>query len=186
MDFLCEHVVERKKEGLYRFKKSGIISAIILLPIILIVACMALSTTSDQLIFLRWSLFLIPLFVWLGAKFGPIFAAYGDEAYEYSIVSGEMEFAKIYGDRFRREWVSFKLNKLEACKPLDRNYNSLDLEHFDAVYRAVSSMDAPHIYYAIFRDERDNRCLIYFEAVKKSLRMIKTYYPQTVMTVIED
>ncbi len=186
MDFLCEHVVERKKEGLYRFKKSAIISAFVIVPTIIIIACMALSTISDQLIFLRWSLFLIPLFVWLGAKFGPIFAAYGDMAYEYSVVSGEMSFAKIYGDRFRREMITVKLNKLEACKPYFPDDRSFEHESFDAVYKAVSSMDAPHIYYAIFRDGRDNRCIIYFEVIKKSLKMIKTYYPQTVMTVVED
>ncbi len=183
MDFLCEHVVERKKEGLYRYKKGAIISAMIIIPAFIIMLCMSF---ADKIVYLRYSLFLIPLFVWLGAKLGPGFAAYGDEAYEYSIASGEMEFATIYGDRFRREMVSFKLNKLEACKPYDPSDRGLANDSFDSIYKAVSSMDAPHIYYAIFKDERDNRCLIYFEVVKKSLKMIKTYYPQTVMTVIED
>ncbi len=183
MDFLCEHVVGRKKEGLYRFKKSAIIALLIIVPLLIILTCMAF---ANQVVYLRYSIFLVPLFVWLGAKLGPILAAYGEEAYEYSIASGEIEFATIYGDRFRREIIAFELKDLEACKPYFSNDRSLENERFDVTYKAVSSMNAPHIYYAVFKDKKDNRCIIYFEVTKKSLKMIKTYYPQTVMTVIDD
>lgn len=186
MDFLCEHVVERKKEGLYRFKRGAIMTAWIVLPIIFIIGCMALSSL-DGLIFLRFSPFLIPLFVFLGLKLGPITMAYGSVAYEYSISSGEMSFSKIYGDRFRRDWVSFSLAKLEACAPYTAAYNS-DAENgnFKYIYKAVSSMDAPYIYFAIFRNEHEEACLIFFEVTKKSLKMIKNYYPRTVLTNITE
>ncbi len=185
MEFLCEHVVNRKKEGLYRFKKSAIITAMVMAPVIIVCVCMALSGIPE-LQFLRASIFLIPLFVWLAIKFGPIFASYGEEAFEYEVASGEMSFATIYGDRFRREMVSFKLSELEACRPYDPESRELDNERFSRIYTAVSTMSAPHVYYAIFRDGQDRRCIIYFEVIKKSLKMIKTYYPQTVMTVVED
>lgn len=186
MDFLCEHVVERKKEGLYRFKRAGIFAAWIIIPLFIVIACMALSSL-DGLIFLRFSIFLIPLFVWLGLKLAPITLAYGSEAYEYSISSGEMTVSKIYGDRFRRDWVTLNLTKLEACAPYTPAYNS-DAENgsFRQIYRAVSTMNAPNVYFAIFRDEQEKPCLLFFEATKKSLKMIKHYYPQTVMTNISE
>lgn len=186
MDFLCEHVVQKKKEGLYRFRKVGIISLMVLIPTIIIIGCMALSSI-EGLIFLRWSIFLIPLFVWLGLKFGPIYTAYGEVAYEYSISSGKMSVARIYGDRFRREWVEIDLTKLEACAPLEDTYNpDIENKNFARVYRAVSSINAPHIYYAVFKNGRDEDCLIYFEMIKKSYKMIKTYFPRTVSSVLPD
>ncbi len=183
MEFLCEHVVERKKQGLYRFKKFAIGSAWVIVPLIFIFLCLSLSFLNEKLQFLWWSVFLVPVFVIIGSKLGPITIAYGDESFEYTIATGEMSFAKIYGNRFRKEWFSFNLPSVEACAPYVEGYNTgLEAGKFDRVYTAVSSMSAPHIYYAIFRDNQDNRCIVYFEVIKKSLRMIKTYYPQTVMT----
>lgn len=188
MDFLCEHVVERKKEGLYRFKKAAIISAWIILPVVFIIVCLGIGSMNKTLIFLKYSIFLTPLFVFLGAKFGPITAAYGDVSYEYSIASGEMSFAKIFGDRFRREWFSFTVSKMEKCAPLsDSAMREYEDDRFVHTYRAVSSMkNKDKIYFAVFRDKNDDRCIVYFEAVKKSLRMIKTYFPATVMTNLPD
>ncbi len=183
MDFLCEHAVERKKTGLYRFKKAAIISLWIIIPAVIIIICFALSALSDKLIALRYSIFLVPLVAFFALKLGPMTAAYGEETYEYSVASGEMSFAKIYGDRFRREWFSFTLAKAEKCAPYNDTFGSeADNGRFDHIYKAVSSFDAPNIYYAIFRNDRDERCIVFFEVIKKSLRLIKTYYPQTVMT----
>ena len=188
MDFLCEHVVERKKEGLYKYKSFAIASLFVIIPFIIIVVCMAIGGTSVNLMFLRWSIFLIPLFVFIAVKFGPIATAYGRVAYEYSVASGEMSFARIYGDRFRREWVSFKLSDAERVAPYHYlNYKEeADRGNFDAVYKACSSMDAPHLYYCIFKNSRNQRCIVYFEVIKKSLKMIKTYCPSTVMTNVPD
>ena len=188
MDFLCEHVVERKKVGLYKYKSFAIASLFVIIPFIIIVVCMAVGSVSTSLIFLRWSIFLVPLFVFIAVKFGPIAAAYGRVAYEYSVASGEMSFAKIYGDRFRREWVSFKISDAEKVAPYHflTYKDEADNGCFDAVYRAYSSMDAPNLYYCIFRNSRNQRCIVYFEVIKKSLRMIKTYCPSTVMTNVPD
>lgn len=187
MEFLCEHVVERKKEGLYKYKAYAIASLFVIIPVVFIVICMAIAGVSKNLVFLRWSIFLVPLFVFIAAKFGPIATAYGRVAYEYSVSSGEMSFAKIYGDRFRREWVSFKLSDAERVAPYAGQYVAeADRGSFFAVYKACSSMDAPHLYYCVFKDSKSRRCIVYFEVIKKSLRMIKTYCPSAVMTNVPD
>lgn len=188
MDFLCEHTVEKRRTGLYRYKAHAIGSLFVIIPLVIIVICMAISGISKELLFLRWSIFLIPLFVFIAVKFGPIATAYGRVAYEYSIVSGEMSVAKIYGDRFRREWVEFKLSDAERIAPYNyMNYgDDAECGNFDAVYRACSAMDAENLYYCIFRNAKNERCIVYFEAIKKSLKMIKTYFPATVMTSVPD
>jgi len=185
MEFLCEHVVPRKKEGMYRFAKSAIIASWIVVPFIVIVICLALVTTFE-LDFLWISLFLIPLFAFLGAKIGPITAAYGEIAYEYSIVSGEVEFAKIYGDRFRKKWFTVKFSEMEIIAPYDGIYaDKADKESYDRVYKAISSFDAPNIYYGVWQDENGRRCIVFMEMIPKSLKMARSYNHTTVMTKLE-
>lgn len=185
MEFLCEHVVPRKKEGLYRFKKSAIIAAWVVIPFILIVVCLAL-VTALELDFLWISLFFIPLFVFLGAKIGPITAAYGDVSYEYSIVSGEVEFAKIYGDRFRKKWFTVKLSDMEIIAPYDGIYaDKADKGTYDRIYKAISSFDAPNIYYGTWQDEDGKSCIVFMEMIPKSLKMARSYNHTTVMTKLE-
>ncbi len=187
MDFLCEHVVERKKTGLYRYKSIAIASLFVIIPAIIIVVCMAIGSISKDLLFLRGSVFLIPLFAFIAVKFGPIATAYGTVAYEYSVMSGEMSFAKIYGDRFRRDWFTFKLSDAEKIAPYNYIYqDSADKDHFAATYKAISSFDATNIYFCIFKNNKNERCIVYFEPIKKSLKMIKTYFPATVMTNVPD
>lgn len=186
MDFLCEHVVSRKKEGAYKYAKHAIIAAWIAVPLLIIIICMALITTFE-LDFLWFSIFLIPIFVFLGAKLGPITCAYGDVAYEYSIASGVAEFAKIYGDRFRREWFNVKLSDMEIIAPYTGLYaENADNGTYDKIYKAISSFDAPNIYYGIWTDEDGKRCLLFMEMIPKSLKMARSYNHTTVMTNLSE
>ena len=185
MEFLCEHAVPRKKEGLYRFARPAIIAAWVVVPAIIIMICLALVTTFE-LDFLWISLFFIPLFVFLGAKIGPITAAYGDVAYEYSIVSGEIEFAKIYGDRFRKKWFTAKLADMEIIAPYEGIHaERADKGSYDRIYKAISSFDAPNIYYGIWQDDNGKSCIVFMEMIPKSLKMARSYNHTTVLTKLE-
>ncbi|MBQ9115554.1 MAG: hypothetical protein IJY04_00870 [Clostridia bacterium] len=182
MDFLCEHVVPRKKEGLYRFAKTAIISAWIIVPAIIIVICLALVTTLE-LDFLWISVFFIPLFAWLGFKIGPITAAYGEVSYEYSIVTGEMEFAKIFGDRFRKKWFTVKLADMDTIAPYTGIYaDKADNGSYDRIYKAVSSFSAPNIYYGTWQDDDGKSCIVFMEMIPKSLKMARSFNHATVMS----
>ena len=182
MEFLCEHVVDRKKVGKYKLIKPAIIAGWFIVPLTLMIGGMALGSINTSLIALRGLLLIVPLlFAILAGKFAPACAAFGDIAYEYSVSSGEMTFAKTFGDRFRREWFSLKVSDMERCAPLTEDAkNELKRMRFDHVYEAISGSDAPNIYYAIFRNSKEEHCLMYFEMIKKSLRLIKTYHPATV------
>mgnify|MGYP001043299371 CR=1 FL=1 len=182
MDFLCEHVVERKKEGFYRFRKTLILLAWIILPLIFIAVCFGIGSISPALSVFKFSLFLIPLFVFLGLKIAPINMAYGDVSYEYSLSSGKMDFSKIYGLRFKKDWFSIDLTKVERCAPAEEmTQNEKVGGNYRRVYDATSSCKAKNRYYAIFKNEKEERCLAYFEVIEKSLKMIKVYHPATVV-----
>lgn len=186
MEFLCEHVVSRRKEGLYRFAKPAIIAAWIAVPVVIIIICLG-SALAFDLDFLWISVFMIPLFAWLAVKIGPITAAYGEVAYEYSIVSGEVEFAKIYGDRFRRKWFTVKFADMETVAPYSGIYtDKADRVTYDKIYKAVSSLDAPNVYFGTWTDDRGRNCILFMEMIPKSLKMARSYNHTTVMTKLAD
>lgn len=184
MEFLCEHVVDKKREGAYRLVKIGIISLWIIIPLLIIGLGFSLAGAIGGGAVMGYAtIFIIPLTAFLAGKFAPATLAFGEVAFEYSVASGEMTFAKIYGNRFRRDWFKLKIADMEKCAPLDaqaeRELQNVRVSH---TYRAISSDSAEHIYYAIFTNGSGERCLMYFEVIKKSLKMIKTYFPSTVMT----
>lgn len=185
MEFLCEYTVDRKKEGLYRFAKPLIISLWFIVPIIVIIIGFVVGGTFGNLGGLAYATVFIvpPLTAGLAKFFGPSTTAFADVAYEYSISAGEMSFAKIYGDRYRKEWFGLKIADMEKCAPytLDAQ-RELENERFDRIYKAASSVNAEHLYYAIYRNDKGERCLMYFEVIQKSLKMIKSYFHATVMT----
>ena len=185
MEFLCDYTVDRKKEGLYRFLKPFIFSMWFVVPIILMGVCVGIGSSLGGIGGLfKAAVFIVPILtVGLSKFFAPAKMAYGEVAYEYTVSSGEMSFAKIYGNRFRREWFKLKISDMEKCAPYnDYALRELEGQKFDRVYKAISSENAEHIYYAIFVNDKNERCLMLFEVIKKSLKMIKTYHPSTVMT----
>ena len=184
MEFLCEHVVDRKNEGAARLIKPLIIFLWILFPISVIVIGFSIAGALGGAAVIGYAtIFVIPLTAFLAGKFAPMTLAFAEVAFEYSISSGEMAFAKIYGNRFRREWFKLKVADMEACAPLTPQAER-DIERMNVSkrYVAVSSDKAENIYYAVFLNSQGERCIMYFEVIKKSLKMIKTYFPSAVMT----
>ncbi len=185
MEFLCEYTVDKKKEGLYRFAKPFIISLWFIIPIIVIIIGFAVGSKLGNVGGLAYAVVFIvpPLTAGLAKFFGASTTAFADVAYEYSISSGEMSFAKIYGDRYRKEWFKLKISDMEKCAPYSIDaQRELEGERFDKIYKAASSVNAQYLYYAVYRNENGERCLMYFEVIPKSLKMIKSYFHATVMT----
>ena len=182
MEFLCEHVVDKKKVGAYKMVKPLIAMLWILFPLAVIGIGFTIAGALGGVAVIGYAtIFVIPLTAFLAGKFAPATMAFGELSFEYTVASGEMSLAKIYGNRFRREWFSFKISDMEKCAPLTEDAEKeIARMRFDHTYAAISGFDAPNVYYAIFKDSNDDRCLVYFEMIKKSLRLIKTYYPATV------
>ena len=182
MEFLCEHVVDRKNEGIRKLIKPGIILVWILIPVAIIAIGFSIAGGLGGAAVIGYaSIFIIPLVAFLAGKFAPATLAFGELSFEYTVASGEMSFAKIYGNRFRSEWFKLKVSDMESCAPLTpQAERELENVQVDKRYVAVSSDEAPNIYYSIFKNSKGERCLMYFEVIKKSFRLIKTYFPGAV------
>ena len=61
-------------------------------------------------------------------------------------------------------------------------HNFGDNGNYDKIYKAVSSFDAPNIYYGIWQDEDGKRCIVFMEMIPKSLKMARSYNHSTVLT----
>ncbi len=104
---------------------------------------------------------------------------------EYSMTSGVMTFAYIYGGGFtRRKALDLFIKDMREIAPVTddtmAHLNSLGVERD---YRFVSSSRADDMYYAVF--EKDGKlCVVYFEATAKTLQILHYYNHATVVTSV--
>lgn len=177
-----EFVVHQRIEGKWLIARIGLI----LLYAAYVLGALLLGITTRIIAPL---LALTPVTLWI-----IVFATwrYTDVEYEYSITSGELTFAKIFGSRSRRRQLVLCLRDAVRIAPLDNGEHSAFAEqwHPEREYSAVSSMTAPDIYYALFefkdRAKKEKcRAIFYFEATARALQICRFYNPSgTVMTQV--
>ena len=138
------------------------------------------------------TIFIIPLTAFLAGKFGPLTMAYGEVAFEYTISSGDMTFAKIYGNRFRRTILEIDLRQVSRIAPLDNDVWTAHADKWrpEREYSAISSLKAPDLYFMLFeygdnRKKEKRRTVLYFEATNRALQICRFYNPSaTVLTKV--
>lgn len=177
-----EFVVHQKIEGKWLLARIGLI----LLYSAYVLGALLLGLTTRIIVPL---LALIPVTLWI-----LVFVTwrYTDVEYEYSITSGELTFAKIFGSRSRRRQLVILLRDAVRIAPLDNGeYSALATQwRPEREYSAVSSMSAPDIYYILFEckgsGKKDKcRAIFYFEATARALQICRFYNPSgTVMTKV--
>ncbi len=173
-----EFVVAKKKQGHYALRRLGLILAYVLYLVGLLVGITLFATQFVALYALApLSLWIIVFFTW----------RYVSVEYEYSMVSGEMTFSEIYGSRSRKQKLSFRLKDCAMIAPLSTREGEERAQLYGAeyIYSALSSPDAPDRYFAAFEDPRGKKCMVYFEATEKALKICRFYNPSgTVMTKV--
>jgi len=102
-----------------------------------------------------------------------IFWKYTKIEYDYFISSGDMQMNIVYGGRSRKELFTFKISSAELIA--DPKSNPADNSRYQRVYTCVSSMEAQGIIYAVFKNQNGEKCIVYFEAPKKALSLLKFY-----------
>ncbi len=116
----------------------------------------------------------IPLSLWI-----LIFLTwkYTNIEYEYSITSGELTFSKIYGSRKRKFITRVMIKQFELIMNLDEREGLDRLEMFGPQkhYIAVSALTDENVYFALYTDEKGNKCVFYFKANDDALRIMKRY-----------
>jgi hypothetical protein len=161
-----EYTVEQKAEGKFRLMKIGFMSLYILYPLIFlaIVFITQLFTLFALVAVTEW---MLVYFTW----------KYTKPEYEYSVTSGRVTFSVIRGKRSRKEMVSFTIKECLQIAPATDGEWIAKLEAYDPeiVYSAVSSTESPDKYYAAFETPEGKRCVFYFEATEKMLKLCRNY-----------
>lgn len=101
---------------------------------------------------------------------------YVSVTHEYIIATGEITFVHIYGNRYRKVILNLLIRDLMEVAPDDGQPQP----SIDKMYDFRSASNTPDSYYLIFQREDDKRCLLYFEATKKALKLMQLYNPGAV------
>ena len=163
--------VKKKPEGKYKLKRALLIMAYILVPL----AVAGVFIANNILPILAT----LPVFIWMFIFFT---WKYVSIEYEYIILDGEFRMLEVYGSKSMRTLVSTRVSGMTAIAPYDHAHKAAA----DAVpagnrIEAVSTMSASDIYYAIFKDNGED-CVIFFEATEKTLKVLRYYNENTVIT----
>jgi hypothetical protein len=159
-----EYAVDKKAKGKHLLFR---VLLIVFYVVFSLAYFLAFVTTMPQIIaMLPFLLFIIVLFTW----------RYVNVTYEYIIAVGEITFSRIFGNKNRKDVLQLPIRELIEVSP-DMGEK---LTGFDKVYDFRSESSTPDSYILIFMDGKDRRCLVYFEATKKALKLLQLYNPGAV------
>lgn len=120
---------------------------------------------------------LVPVLTWILIFFTWRFVSI---EYEYYILDGEFKMMEVYGSKNMRVLCRSRVSAMKVIAPYDGEHKAIA----DAVQNrieGVSSMAAHDIYFAIF--EKDGtETVVFFEATEKTLKVLRYYNHNTVIT----
>ena len=170
---MYEFAVSQKREGRWIVARIGLIFLYIATGVAML--GMALVTRLFAPLFA-----FTPILIWLLVF---ITWRYVSVEYEYTLTSGTLTFAKIYGGRSRRRIFELSLRDAKRIAPLDNEQEAARAaaHRAELVFTGVSSMAAPDIYFMLFdfEDKRGKKrpVIFYFEATAKALSICRFYNP---------
>lgn len=95
--------------------------------------------------------------------------------YEYIVTSGMIEFDAIYNQRKRKEIATFSLSDAERIAPYNDSTKSyIQSKNIESVYDFCSSSASKRRYFILLRID-GNYVLVYFDAISKTLDVMKFY-----------
>ena len=103
---------------------------------------------------------------------------------EYSMVSGQMTFCRIYGGMKRKKILELTIKDFREIAPRTAESDAkLKAQGVSKTYMFASHSTAEDQYYATF-EEDGQLCVVYFEATEKTLKLLRYYNPVTVVTKV--
>ena len=177
-----EHAVSQKIEGKWLLARIGLVFLYVSLTVVILLCGICTRIFVPLLA-------LTPVFIWILVFITWRFVSVD---YEYSITSGTLTFAKIYGNRSRRTFLEIELRQASRIAPLDNGTwtAQADKWHPEREFSAISSLKAPDIYFILFefkdkKGKEKRRAVFYFEATARALQICRFYNPSaTVMTKV--
>ena len=167
-----EHSVEEKAEG--KRKTVKILGRTGLLAVVIgfVVACLA---TFAPLAIL--AMVMLPVIITLWKKFNCDF--------KYVIEGASMTFYYVYfASKKPKEILKVIIKDFHEVAPRTAESDAkIQADGYNKVYMFASSSHAVDQYYATF-EQNGEKCVVYFEAVEKSLKLLRYYNSNTIVTVV--
>ena len=171
-----EYLVDKKVSGLYLVKRILMwVAYVALIPIIVAVCCAIWPNYSGYFIgaflivgVILYYCFLLPKIIYPGTyRFVQI-------AYEFRIKGGNFELNTVYGRKTRRPmFAPVLVSSMEAIAPYKGEYKAAADDKSLKRYVGVASIDHPDNYYAIFKNEKGERCVAIFQCTNAALKVLK-------------
>lgn len=121
----------------------------------------------------------LPLLIWMLVFFT---WRYVSVECEYQILDGEMKCMEIYGSKTMRTLCRVRISAMTRIAPYHSDFRAeADAVPSENRCLCASSMDAPDLYFAVFKGEDGADCVVFFEATEKTLRVLRYYNSETVM-----
>lgn len=175
MDFSgYEYTVEQRTEGSLLIRKILFIALYIAFVFAWIVMGVLTRILVPLLALIPLTTAILVYFTWL----------YCRVEFEYSVVSGELAVTAIYGNRKRAKMTEVRIKDIVMVAPWDDEAACEKASQYgvEKSYFAVSSKNAPGIYFALFENAKGKNCIIYFEPDEKLIKLLKFYNNPAVIT----
>ena len=164
-----EYIVKQKSEGVWKFRR---------IMMIVLYVVFNLAYLAAFLLTFPWAITFLPLLDWVLIYFTWRFVSL---EYEYSTLSGEITFTTIFGGKTRKNLFTVNIRDFQKIAPYDQAAEAyVSAQKCTRDFRCMSSINAPDLYYGIFMLE-DEKCVVYFEATEKALKIMKYYNIGTVV-----
>ena len=102
------------------------------------------------------------------------FWKYTSLEYDYLIATGDIAMSVVYGGRSRKDLFKVKISSAELIADCNAIPVS-DEQKAEKVYNCTSGPDAINVIYMLFKNEEGKKCIAYFEASAKVLKLLKFY-----------
>ena len=102
--------------------------------------------------------------------------------HEYVIQSGMITFTEVFGHRTRKKAFEYKIRDMKKIAPTTDEYAA---EYADASVTGDfrGSVKSPDSYFFTYGDEGGKKCVVFFEATNKAIKVMRFYNGQgTVMS----
>jgi len=173
-----EFAVRQAAKGKWLAARILLIVTYITLPLAMVVIGLNTGTLLPCLVLSPVAVWLLYFFTW----------RYVCVEYEYAITGGDFTLSRVFGGRSRRRMLTITLKDAVRIAPLENEAESEKATawHPEREYIAVSSFEAPDIYFILFEHSdkgEKRRAILYFEATEKALQLCRFYTPSaTVLT----
>jgi hypothetical protein len=167
------YAVTKKPEGKYKIKRILMVSGYVLFALLYIFICLVLTKAAMLIAILPVLTWILVYFTWMWVNI----------EYEYTIVGGVFKLSEIFGMRRFRELCSVRVSAMTFIAPYSGEYKN-NADSSDIIHRiyGVSSMSSPDIYYGLYSNENGEKCVIFFEATEKTLKVMKYYNSDIVVS----